>query len=362
MDNLIVAHDLPIQKALEIIDSSYTKTLFVVSPGNVLAGTLTDGDVRRWILRTGDIRGTVMEACHRDPFVLYHPADRQEALAIMQKLQLEAAPVVDTEGRITSLLVLSELLEKPALAERGLTETPVVIMAGGKGTRLDPFTRILPKPLIPIGQQPVIEHIMQQFAHYGADTFHITLNHKAGLIKAYFEDQQYPYHIHFIEEQKPLGTAGALALLSGHLKGSFFVSNCDVLLHSDCNEMLRFHREKGFALTMITALHHQSIPYGVCAADEEGNLISLTEKPRYPMLVNTGIYVMESDILSMIPGGRMHHITDLIADLQRAHHPVGVFPVPAGAYHDIGQWNEYRNTLSHLSGGEVYPSAYKEHK
>jgi len=357
MDNLIVAYDLPIQKALEIIDGSYTKTLFVVAHDNTLEGTLTDGDVRRWILRTGDIRGTVAEACNRNPFVLRHPLDRSEALETMARLHLEAAPLVDDERRITSVVVRSELSVSPELKERGLTEIPVVIMAGGKGTRLDPFTRILPKPLMPIGNQPVIERIMQNFALYGANTFHISVNHKAGLIKAYFEDQKYPYRIRFVEEKEPLGTAGSLALLKEALTGTFFVSNCDVVLESDYNEMLRFHREKGFSLTMVTALLHQSIPYGVCAADEEGNLISLTEKPMYPMLVNTGMYLLESDLLPLIPEGRMYHITDLIADLQRAKHPVGVFPVQAGSYHDIGQWSEYRNTLLNLTGSEVFPSA-----
>ena len=357
MDNLIIKPETPIRKVLEILDGSYTKTLFVAEDSGRLLGSLTDGDIRRWVLKTNDIKGTAGEVCNRSPFVLTHPIDREQALGRMKQMHLEAAPLVDQQGHILSVVLRRAMEDPQTVSEQLLADIPVVIMAGGKGERLDPFTRILPKPLIPIGNQAVIERIMNHFAQFGANNFYLTLNHKAGLIKAYFEDLGFPGNVHFVEEESPLGTAGSLALIKDQLKGSFFVSNCDVILRSDCNEMLRFHRERGFALTMVTALHHHAIPYGVCQAGEEGNLISLTEKPEYSLLVNTGIYILESHVLDLIPEGRMYHITDLISEMQQSGMPVGVFPVPAGAYHDIGQWREYRSTLSHYTDGEVYPSA-----
>ncbi len=356
MDHLIIGPGTPIRKALEILDGSFTKTLFVANEKGLLLGSLTDGDIRRWILKTNDIRGDAGAACNPAPFVLTHPIDREHALKQMREMHLEAAPLVDSQGHILSVVLQKSLTGEPSLSARTLIDIPVVIMAGGKGTRLDPFTRILPKPLIPIGHQPVIEHIMQQFAHYGADTFYITLNHKAGLIKAYFDDQQYPYRISFVEESIPLGTAGALRMLEGKIEGSVIVSNCDVLLQADYNELLQFHRAGGYALTLVAALYHHAIPYGVCEADENGMLLNIKEKPEYAMLINTGVYLLESSLFPLIPEGEMYHITQLIADLKAKGMPVGVFPVPGRAYQDVGQWDAYRNALPLFTERDNNPS------
>ncbi len=349
MDTLIIDQTLPIRKALEILDGSHTKTLFVVNSNNKLLGSLTDGDIRRWILRNGSVSGTVVEACNPRPFVLVHPVDRVKALKIMKEQHLQAAPVVDENKIVIHVVLRNELLGGATLSDRLLTDVPVVIMAGGKGTRLDPFTRILPKPLIPVGNQPVIELIMQQYARFGVNTFIISLNHQARLIRAYFEEQQYPYNISFIEEDMPLGTAGALKMLEERCTGDLFLSNCDVIIQSDYTEMMKFHRDGGFDLTVTTAVHHYAIPYGVCEAAENGQLIRITEKPEYTMLINTGMYILKSNVLALIPANEMFHVTDLIAKLMQQNRTVGVFPVPQDAYHDIGQWEEYRKSLPFLT-------------
>lgn len=353
MEQIIVLPDLEIKEALEILDSSPVKTLFVVNHQRQLLGSLTDGDIRRWILRTGDIRGTVQEACYTDPFVLDVSFDRLLAMRTMTEKHLEAVPVINTDRVIERVILREELSGRSSLPEtKTLADLPVVIMAGGRGTRLDPFTRILPKPLIPIGNQPVIELIMQQFAGFGAERFYITLNHKAALVKAFFEEQQYPYRISFVEEDQPLGTAGALKLLQGTLSGNLFVTNCDVIIRGDYNQMVRFHHEGQYALTIAAAIHNQSIPYGVCEADEQGELIQLTEKPEYSMLINTGMYLLSSKVIQMIPENTMYHITDLIKDLQAAGHQIGVFPLPQDAWQDVGQWEEYRTAIQ-IIGGQI---------
>jgi dTDP-glucose pyrophosphorylase/CBS domain-containing protein len=351
MDTLIISHTLAIKEALGLLDSSPVKTLFVINENRQLLGSLTDGDIRRWILNTGDLRGTVEEACFRDPFVLEPSFNRTEALQIMTEKHLEAAPLMAGQ-RIIDRIILKEELSGIAtpVSTNALANLPVVIMAGGRGTRLDPFTRILPKPLIPIGNQPVIELIMQQFARFGADRFYITLNHKAALVKAFFEEQQYPYRITFVEEDQPLGTAGALKLLQGTLSGDLFVSNCDVIVRGDYNQMVKFHRDGGFALTIVAAIHNQLIPYGVCEADERGQLQRLTEKPEFSMLINTGMYLLKSETIDFIPDQSMYHITHLINDLQKAGQTIGVFPLPQEAWHDVGQWEEYRTAIQTIGG------------
>jgi len=351
MDTLIISHSLEIRDALGILDISPVKTLFVINESQQLLGSLTDGDIRRWILGTGDIRGTVAEACFREPFILESPFDRAEALRIMSEKHLEAAPLINRHGKIERIVLAGELSGITAApASDILADLPVVIMAGGRGTRLDPFTRILPKPLIPIGNQPVIELIMQQFASFGAHRFYITLHHKAALVRAFFEEQQYPYQITFVEEEQPLGTAGALKLLQGTLSGDLFVTNCDVMIKGDYSQMVRFHREGGFALTIAAAIHSQLIPYGVCEADELGQLQRLTEKPEYSMLINTGMYLMKSECMNLIPDNTMYHITHLINDLQQSGQKVGVYPLPKDAWQDVGQWEEYRTAIQAIGG------------
>jgi dTDP-glucose pyrophosphorylase len=347
-DRIIIPCNMPLSKALEVLEESPVKTLFLTDTENKLCGSLTDGDVRRWILKTGDIKGIAMDACFPQPFTLRNPVDRQSAMITMKEKHLFAVPVVDETGRIESVISIEELKGDSFTGSNALAGLDVVIMAGGKGTRLDPFTRILPKPLIPIGHQPVIERIMEEFSRFGADHFHISVNHQARLIKAYFEDQDYPYKISFLEEHMPLGTAGALRMLQGKTGDDLMVSNCDVIIRSDYGDMLQFHRKGNFAITLVAALHNISVPYGVCELNEKGHLSHITEKPEFNMLINSGMYLMKSSCLRMIPENRLFHITDLIDAIVKEEMTVGVFPIPQSAYHDIGQWDVYHNSLSNL--------------
>ncbi|MFO7722581.1 MAG: sugar phosphate nucleotidyltransferase [Bacteroidales bacterium] len=353
MDKLIIHQSLPIQKALEILDESYTKTLFITDEAGILRGSLTDGDIRRWILSTGGVNGKVIQACNPHPFVMHHPADKSEALKIMEEKHLQAVPVVSPSGLIQTVITRDELSGSNREPATELSGIPVVIMAGGKGTRLDPITRILPKPLVPVGNQPVIELIMQEFARFGVTGFTISLNHQARLIKAYFEERQYPYDIRFLEEEQPLGTAGSLKLINGTIKGDLFVTNCDIIIRSDYNDILRFHRQGGFALTIVAALHRHAIPYGVCEASDTGHLLQITEKPEYSMLINAGMYVLQSDVLDLIPDKQEYHITHLIEALRSQGRPVGVFPVAESAYYDIGRWEAYQAALPLLTKGGI---------
>ena len=221
-------------------------------------------------------------------------------------------------------------------------------MGGGKGTRLDPFTRILPKPLIPMGNDPIIKIIMDEFGKYGMSDFYITLNNKGKMIKAYFHDHNLPYKINFIEEQKPLGTAGALKLIKPKLKETFFVSNCDIIIKSDYNDIIKFHKERKNSLTLVGSMQHYTIPYGVCEIENGGDLISIREKPQYDFLTNTGMYVLELDVLNLIPGDTYFDMTDLIKAIQGKGQKVGVFPVSKESWIDVGQWAEYKNAIQKI--------------
>jgi NDP-sugar pyrophosphorylase family protein len=218
-------------------------------------------------------------------------------------------------------------------------------MAGGKGTRLDPFTKILPKPLIPIGDKPIIEVIMDKFHAFGMTDFYVTLNHKSKMIKAYFEEFKTKYKIKYIDEEKPLGTAGGLKYLPPEVAGVIFVTNSDIIIEGDYGKILKFHKENKNEITIVASVKNYNIPYGVCEIENGGRLQKIKEKPDLSFLVNTGMYVVNSSILSMIPEGEYYHITQLIDDLKCDGRRIGVYPISENAWMDVGEWGKYKETL-----------------
>ena len=341
----LIQKDESIKKAIDLIDKGARKIIFVVDSENKLYSTITDGDIRRWIIKTGGIKGKVEDICNKNPIFFEKDYSVEKVKEILLSEKIEAIPVIDKERKIIKILFWDDIFkgEKEEFTQIYL---PVVIMAGGKGTRLDPFTRILPKPLIPIDDKTVIEVIMDEYAKFGIKKFYITINHKAKIIKAYFEEQKSNYSLEFIEEDTPLGTAGALKLLENKVNNSFFVSNCDIIIKEDYSKIYDFHRENNFALTLVGSMQNYTVPYGVCEIENGGILKKINEKPVYDFIVNTGMYLLNPETLRFIPYNKFYDITDLIADLKENNYKVGVYPVSEKSWLDIGQWNKYKISLN----------------
>jgi NDP-sugar pyrophosphorylase family protein len=225
----------------------------------------------------------------------------------------------------------------------------VVIMAGGEGARLQPFTNILPKPLIPLNDKTVIEKILDSFTDSGFCNFFLTVNFKGKILTAFFEELEPDYSIGFIEEKTPLGTAGSLHMLKEELQSTFLLTNCDVILNLDHGDLIDFHHENNCEITLVASAKKMTIPYGACEIDKQGFLSKITEKPSLDYLINTGLYVLEPSALKEIPDGEYFHMTDLIAKVKSKGKRVGVFPIEDDAWIDIGQWEEYRSALRKLS-------------
>jgi NDP-sugar pyrophosphorylase family protein len=222
-------------------------------------------------------------------------------------------------------------------------------MAGGKGFRLDPFTRVLPKPLIPLGDEPIIKVIMDEFSKFGMNDFYISLRDKERMVRAYFYDHESGYQIQYIREKEPLGTAGALKHLEGKIKEPFFVSNCDIIIRTDYSAFYDFHKNGGYALTMVGSMRQFTIPYGVCDTDNSGLLQSIREKPKYDFLVSTGLYLLEPEVIRYIPEGESFNMTDLISKVQDNGLKIGIFPVSEGSWTDVGQLSEYKEIINKLN-------------
>lgn len=318
------------------------KILFVVD-NKRLEGTLTDGDIRRYLLSGGALADGVCNAANCHPQTA---ANHKQAGIMLRTSGQTAIPVVDTDRTLVDI-ILTAKQSSPVYPK---LQVPVVIMAGGKGTRLDPYTRVLPKPLIPVGDLPIIEHIMQQFEQYVCQDFHIIVNYKKQLIKAYFNENERHYQVSWYDEGSPLGTGGGLSLLKGKIQQTFFLTNCDILLRNNYADILRFHRQNGNIITVVGAYKKLTIPYGVLEIGEGGVMEEIREKPELSFLTNTGMYLVEPEVLEDIPDNTVLGFPDIIEGQRQKGRKVAVYPVDEDAWMDMGQLSELERMRKRLYG------------
>ena len=335
--NLTVAH------AMRRIDENAGRILFLTDEGDRLLGCITDGDIRRFLLAGGKMDEPALKAANRTPKIA---SSYDEAGTLYHKKNYVAIPVLDGEGRIVDLYTGDGRENR----RHGALKVPVVINAGGKGTRLDPFTRVLPKPLIPVGELPIIEHIMKEFQSYQCEEFHIIVNYKRELMKAYFAESENKYSIAWYDEEKPLGTGGGLSLLKGKINETFFFTNCDNLLTANYERMLEFHKENHNAVTMICATKNFPIPYGVVEMGVNGKIEAMKEKPLMSFLTNTGIYIVEPYVLDDIENDVAVGFPEIAMGQIEKGRNVAAFPVSENDWMDMGQLSELEKMRVRLSG------------
>ena len=336
---------LTVSEALQLIDKNSSGILFLINETGKLIGCVTDGDIRRFLLSGGKMSAKIIDAANKSPRVA---RTIDEARVLYHKKNFIMIPIVDRDGLIVDLYngEVGELYQK----QRASLNIPVVINAGGKGTRLDPYTRVLPKPLIPVGDLPIIELIMQEYQSYECTDFHIIVNYKRELMKAYFADNERKYDISWYDEQKPLGTGGGLSLLKGKLSSTFFFANCDALLKANYESMINFHKENGNSITMICAYKNIKIPYGVVEMGANGVIEKMKEKPQMSFLTNTGIYIVEPEVVDDMIEGEEIGFPDVIERQRQKGRKVAVFPVSENDWMDMGQIPELEKMRIKLYG------------
>ena len=349
MKNITVRPDITIRQAMRNLNQSGQKCLVIMDEENILLGTLSDGDLRKAILKGTAMGDSIESIYQQNPTVLVEGKySLVEAKKLFVNHKFDLIPVVNEKGLLVDTLFLEAVLKNGDSRQKEKLDVPVIIMAGGRGTRMEPFTKILPKPLVPVNEKPIIEHIIERFINVGCNEFHLTVNYKSRILKAYFEELQPDYGLHFVEEQEPLGTAGSLRFLDKQFDQPFFVTNCDVIIKSDYRSLYDFHRKFGYDITLVASAKEYVIPYGTCELNSEGHLSHINEKPQYDFLINTGLYILNPDVLKLIPKNKFYHITHLIEDAKEQGKKVGVFPIDDDAWIDVGQWAEYRQAVDRL--------------
>lgn len=264
----------------------------------------------------------------------------------MLSFRSECMPVVDEEGNLVDVYLWNEMFKYSEPDRREKIDLPVVIMAGGKGTRLKPITNVIPKPLVPVGDKTILEVIMDQFESIGCKKFYMSVNYKADMMEFYLSQLDHKYDIEFFMESKPLGTIGSVSFLKGKITTPFFVSNCDSINDQDYRDVYDYHVQNRNDLTIVTMVKSFRIPYGVIETGEDGIMKALHEKPELNYQVNTGAYILNPKCINEIPEGEFFHITHLMEKIKARGGRVGCFPVSEGAWHDMGEWPEYLKMIN----------------
>lgn len=333
LDQIIVNEKVSIIETMKIINKSALQFVAVVNQKRQLVGTITDGDIRRGILKGISLNEPVSEIMNRNPIFLKEdmPSAYQSYMKFNKMKQL---PIVNDQHEIVDIIFsdyLSEINIKP---------NKVILMVGGLGTRLRPLTEHIPKPMLKVGNKPILETIVEGFKNYGFVNFVFCVNYKKEIIQDYFQNgEAFGVHIEYVEEKERMGTAGALSLLSEKPKEPFFVMNGDLLTQINFAQLLNFHLEHDSVGTMCVREYEYHIPFGVIETDEH-KLVSILEKPKKKEYVNAGIYVLDPEAVKLIPNNSFYDMPELFKNIIEAKKMATVFPIRE-YWMDIGRLADY---------------------
>ncbi|MDX7844934.1 nucleotidyltransferase family protein [Aeromonas caviae] len=324
-----------IEQAIFVIDKSGLKLALVVDEELRLQGTVSDGDVRRGLLRHLTLQAPVTEIMQREPITCRVGGLRHEVLLKMQLRGVEQIPILDTTGRVIGLQTLQDLNQPQRL------ENSVILMAGGAGSRLAPLTATCPKPMLKVGTKPLLETIIESFVEHGFQNFYLSVNYLADIVKEYFEDgRKWGVNIFYLEETQPLGTAGSLGLIPKEkLTLPAIVMNGDILTRVNFSALLKFHQQHRAAATMCVREWQYQVPYGVVNSDGH-RMVGITEKPIEHHFVNAGIYVLDQAAFELIQPGCYLDMPTLFNKLIELQQETSLFPVRE-YWLDIGQHHDF---------------------
>ena len=340
LSNYIVSENDYILDVLKKIDKSGKGIVFICDNNKLLA-SVTDGDIRRYIINNGKLDNIIKGIGNYNPHYLYKNKNINYKNYVEEK-GINSLPILDKNNNIVDI----KFFKKDINLLKNKINIPVVIMAGGKGTRLKPYTNILPKPLIPVGEKTITEHIIDRFENCGCSDFYMIVNYKKNFIKTYFSEID--KKINFIDEKEFLGTGGGLYFIKDIINSTIFLTNCDVLIDYDYSKILEHHRKSNNIATVICVEKNENLLYGVLELDKDGNILEIKEKPNLSFVINTGIYIIEPEFLEYIPENTFIHITDIIEKCIKNGKSIGTYVLEEENWLDMGQFDELEKMKERL--------------
>lgn len=342
---VIISPEASIREAIRTIDAGALQIALVVDAENKLQGTVTDGDVRRGILREISFDDSVCKIMNSRPVVARQKQGREKILGLMIERSLHQIPTVDDEGRLAGLEVVEALLQSQHFSNQ------VVIMAGGLGTRLRPMTNDCPKPMLKVGGRPILETLLQNLKEQGFYRIYLSVNYMADLIMDYFGDgSAFGVEIKYLREEKRLGTAGALSLLPEPPTEPLVVMNGDLLTKVNFQYLFDFHKQHKVVATMCVREYDFQVPYGVVKVDQH-RMVSIEEKPVHKFFVNAGIYVLNPQVINVIPNNNYCDMPAVFEKLAQEGQDCAAFPIRE-YWLDIGRVNDFDRASCEF--GEVF--------
>ena len=331
---LCVNTNYTIKSCLELINSSGHNTLLVIDKKKKLIGTLSDGDIRRAILKNINLNDEIKKHYHKKPFKVYKELEKNKILDILLKKQISTIPLVKKNNEII------KIYSNKDFSNKNIYSNSVIIMAGGKGLRMRPFTNLFPKAMLPYNDSTIVEEIIKKFQVEHFNNFFITTGFKSNILKKYLSAKKYK-NVKFSSEKEPLGTIGGIKKIEKEISNVFFLTNCDTFIDTDYKNILDFHNNGKYSITILSAVYEKKINYGVCRTNKSYKLVGLDEKPNLKFLINTGFYVMNKKVLKRIPKDRFFNTPDLIKDCITRKIKIGIYPVEISRWKDVGNWEDY---------------------
>lgn len=343
LQDLLLTEEASVRQAVECLEKFRCKVVYVVKRKKLLA-SVSDGDVRRYALSGENLENEIACIANYSPSAVKE-YEKEKCQEIFQTTEMQSIPLVNLNSEIVGVVFRNGRI----IREYKKIKIPVVVMAGGKGTRLHPYTQILPKALIPIGDIPISELIMNRFYEYGCNEFFFLVNHKSAMIQSYFDNIEKNYKIQYFQEAEPLGTGGGLSLLKNRIHQDFILTNCDILIDADYPSIYDIHRKKGNFITIVLSQYQNNIPYGVVSMDEENNYQRMEEKPSFRYLINTGVYIVNQQVVEDMPEQTTLNFTDIIEMYRKQGKKIGCYVVNESAYMDMGQFEELEKMKERLN-------------
>lgn len=335
-ESIFIYENMTLLNAIELIDKNLKGILLVVDNEKHILGTLTDGDIRRCILLDKSVDTLIKEIYNKNCTYVEEKIDLEYVKRLFIEKGIKFIPVIDSEKRVIGYHEVTDFINYSKLEK----ENPVLIMAGGLGTRLKPLTDENPKPMLKVGDKPILQTIIEQFRENGFKNILISVNYKADIIENYFRDgKDFGVSIRYIREKNRMGTGGAIKLAESYLKKPFFVINGDILTNTNFYNFMQFHVENQFSMSVGTRKYEIQVPYGVLNTQEK-EIVSLMEKPVYEYFINAGMYILNPDVIEYIPENQYYDITELIDNLIKNNRKIGNFPI-TDYWMDIGRIEDY---------------------
>ena len=337
-----VTSQASLKSCLEKINNTGISTLFVINKFKKLIGTISDGDIRRALIKGVSLDNDIKKFYYRNPYKVSKELNNDEALKVLIKRQISIIPLINKKNEIINFYSQKSILKSNTYSNS------VIIMAGGKGLRMKPFTNLFPKAMLPYNESTIIEEIIKKFKEENFNNFFITTGFKSNVLKKHIISQKYK-NINFSKEMKPLGTIGGIKMIEKKISDIFLLTNCDTLIDLDYKNLIDFHNQNNNLITVVSAISQTKINYGVCKVNKNNDLKNIQEKPNFNFLLNTGFYVMNKKVLKNIPSNKYFNSTDLINTCVTKKLKIGIYPIASSKWKDVGNWDDYNKAIDHFN-------------